>query len=261
MTHARRSSRGRDTRTLAHIRALSSHQPLERAAAALFLSDGPIWSPADLVRAAGVSEPARIADQLRQEGRLVELAVSATRKVSLHRDRLSDWSVQVQRVLNEMHDDQPLRRHMDRAELSSRLSWLDTGVLARILERLEKDKQVSMTETGVGLCSRGPQLSTSEQSFLDAMVARFQADHFQPPTEKELRQEPSAKELDVRSLLDLAVANGDLVHLSGPIYLHAGNEATMRERIRERFAETEGLTVSDIRELLNTSRKFRGADL
>jgi selenocysteine-specific elongation factor len=248
--------RGKDERALVVSEQLKSDLPLERAEAALYLSAGRPWSADDLVRTTGISDPADIAKQLRENGTLIELSISATRTLTLHRQSLEDWSAQVEKVLNQLHDEQPLRRLIDRAELISRLSWIEPSVLSRLLERLSSQETVTLTETAVGLGHRGPQLTQADQLFLDSIVQRFQVTGFQPPTEKEIRQEANSKQIDVRSLIDLATADGDLVHISGPIYLHAEHEAKLRNVVRECMAEADGMTVSDIRELLGTSRKF-----
>ena len=247
--------RSKDKQKLKFVEKLKSERPLDRAEAALFLSGGKPWHTNDLVRTAGIFAPADIADQLREKGTLVELSVSATRTLSLHRLLFADWSEQVERVLNQLHDEQPLRRLIDRAELASRLNWIESGVLTQLLARLTSQDKVTMTKTRLGLCSRGPQLNQAQQQFLESLVKRFQMAGFQPPTEKELCQENKDKSVDVRSLLDLATADGELVHINGPIYLHAEYETKLRDVVRMCLTESSGLAVSDIREALGTSRK------
>jgi selenocysteine-specific elongation factor len=54
----------------------------------------------------------------------------------------------------------------------------------------------------------------------------------------------------------LAVAEGDLVEINQEMYLHRDDEARLRSLIGAALAGNEGLTVSEIREVLNTSRKY-----
>ena len=57
-------------------------------------------------------------------------------------------------------------------------------------------------------------------------------------------------------LLALAAANGDLVEVNSDYYLHADVDRAIRERLTIAFSGGTGLTVSQIREILNTSRKY-----
>jgi selenocysteine-specific elongation factor len=54
----------------------------------------------------------------------------------------------------------------------------------------------------------------------------------------------------------LCVAQGDLVHLVDNLFLHRDVEAKMRQQVQIALADGRKLTVSEIRELLATSRKF-----
>ena len=55
----------------------------------------------------------------------------------------------------------------------------------------------------------------------------------------------------------LAAANGDLVALTNEVYLHAEVESGVRQQLRDALAaSSNGLTLSEIREILETTRKY-----
>jgi len=60
----------------------------------------------------------------------------------------------------------------------------------------------------------------------------------------------------VPQLIALAVANGELVAISSDYYLHADVDRATRARLATSLSGGAGLTVSQIREILNTSRKY-----
>ena len=57
-------------------------------------------------------------------------------------------------------------------------------------------------------------------------------------------------------LLALAAANGDLVEISDDYYMHSDVEQQSKETLAEKLAEGTGMTMSEIRETLQTSRKY-----
>jgi selenocysteine-specific elongation factor len=60
----------------------------------------------------------------------------------------------------------------------------------------------------------------------------------------------------LQRLLTLATAQGDLVSIDGAIYLHADREAEMRRVVGDLIGKQGGATVAQIRETLQSSRKF-----
>jgi selenocysteine-specific elongation factor len=56
--------------------------------------------------------------------------------------------------------------------------------------------------------------------------------------------------------LALAASDGDLVEINSEYYLHAGVDRELKERLRSELASGEGLTLSQIREMFNTTRKY-----
>ena len=57
-------------------------------------------------------------------------------------------------------------------------------------------------------------------------------------------------------MIQLAAADGQLVEVSPELYFHADVEKQFRERLAAELADSKGLTLSEIREMLNTTRKY-----
>jgi selenocysteine-specific elongation factor len=106
------------------------------------------------------------------------------------------------------------------------------------------------------LAGHGPKLTPNEQKLLVQLVDRFRLAGWQPPSVKECQQQAAKHQAAVPQLLTLAVANGDLVEVGPDFYLHVEVERQSRQQLRDRLAGSAGLTVSEIREILNTSRKY-----
>jgi selenocysteine-specific elongation factor len=52
------------------------------------------------------------------------------------------------------------------------------------------------------------------------------------------------------------MAMGELVSIDGAIYLHSANEAKLRSVVAEAISREGAVTVSQVREALQTSRKY-----
>jgi selenocysteine-specific elongation factor len=87
-------------------------------------------------------------------------------------------------------------------------------------------------------------------------VAAFLAGGFQPPDPKSFAGQAGGNAANLKDLFDVCVAEGELVPIAADIFLHATVEADMRRRISERLVSGPGIAVSEIRDLLGTTRKY-----
>ena len=57
-------------------------------------------------------------------------------------------------------------------------------------------------------------------------------------------------------LLALAAANGDLVEIAAGYYLHREADRQLQDLLRKQLTDGHGATLSEIREILATTRKY-----
>jgi selenocysteine-specific elongation factor len=91
---------------------------------------------------------------------------------------------------------------------------------------------------------------------LGQLVEQFKQAGFQPPTIKECESSAQKNKASVASLVSLAAAEGDLVQVSAEFFLHRDVEQALRDTLTAEFSRSGGLTLSQIRELLSTTRKY-----
>ncbi len=236
---------------------LRDEDDTKRAAAAGYFAGTQPWSMTDLARLAGIDNPEKICEQLVEQGEFVQLKINAQRHLLWHKETLEELSQTIESCLAKMHDREPLRSTVDRSRLTHQLSYCaDGAVLEYVLRRMAKAKRVRLNERGVGLAGRGPQLSKSETQLLTELINKFKAAGCQPPTVKECEASATKNKASVASLVQLAATEGDLVEVSSDFYLHRDVEQDLRDRLKQEIAEQGGLTLSQIRELMSTSRKY-----
>jgi selenocysteine-specific elongation factor len=242
---------------LKRLNDLTSSDPLARASSAVYFGGSGIRGGQDFARVAGIDDARPVVAELRARGELLVLSVSDHRQVYVHAQRLDESAERVVNVLSKWHDQHPLQIGVERSSLIHQFADMgDAVVVETVLAQMQKAGRLRVTDRLVGLADRGPQLSKGEQELLGQLIARYKAAGFQPPSLKECEQAATKHQKSIRSLLTLATGNGDLVEIGDGLYLHAETERELRRRLSEAFAERPELTMSEIREILGTSRKY-----
>jgi selenocysteine-specific elongation factor len=158
------------------------------------------------------------------------------------------------------------RHHRSHPELPGRpldavTGWLErvTGhkALARpVLDEFLERKRVSRIGSFICAPSFAPSLTPSDEKLLSGMIEEIRSGGFQPPGLAELKVARAADRKRLARLATLAVAIGELVPIDAAIYLHAEYESKLRSIVGDLIGRTGGATVSQVRETLNSSRKF-----
>lgn len=141
------------------------------------------------------------------------------------------------------------------------LGWLErvtkNRALARpLLDHFQATKKVRLLGKFVCLPAFAPAISAADEKTLVAFVAEVRAGRFQPVTSTEYSESHGVDRKRMQKLLTLAVTQGELISIDGTIYLHADTEAEMRRIVARCIAEHGSATVAQIREALQSSRKF-----
>ena len=242
---------------LEQLAELWSEDQSVRASAALLFAGWRPWRPEDLARTAGVDDIEGVCRQLVERGELVEITAGPTRTVRIHRLVLEEFFGRVEGALEKMHEQYPLRSLLDRGRLASRFAWLGSNALVdALLRRMAEAGRITLSERGIALAGHRPKLSTRERELLEAIVEIYRRSAFQPPTLGQVQDRVSGNRAVVAELIELAAADGRLVEISADFHLHAETERELRETLARRLSGGEGLTVSQIREILKTTRKY-----
>jgi selenocysteine-specific elongation factor len=150
---------------------------------------------------------------------------------------------QTQRALANYHAQHPLEKGMPREQLRAHLS-------------LTPDVFDSFVAMGDDIVAEGAVVRTAshrvvldpeQQRRRDEIIEIVGKGGFAPPLEKELPADPTL----LRSLIE----SGDFVRI-GDFLLTAENARAARTRVRDHISHHGPITVSEIRDLLGTTRKY-----
>lgn len=245
-----------DTLALGYLRDLTLDDPVSRASASLFFAGLRNWHPEDLARTAGIDDPSEVTAQLAEQGLLCEVRLSPTRTQVLHRDVLQQLCLRVEQVLETLHQRHPLRTSIDRQMVTQAFRYLDEAMLNHALATLRETGQIRTTDRGVALKGHGPKLSQNERKLLASLVETYRQAGMAAPTVKQVQQQTTKNQGSVPQLIALAEANGDLIAITPEYYLHTDVDRDLRATLSAQLSNSPGLTLSQIRELLKTTRKY-----
>jgi len=239
------------------IRKLAGSDPKERASASLFLSDDPNWSPESLPRTAGVVHPEDVYHQLLAEDKLLEVKLSVTRNAIVHRQRFELLAERVIKVLRRLHEQHPLKFSHPRQSLDAEFLYLNQPELLKaVVTELKNQKKLMLRNETVSLVGFGPKLSKGETQLISELVQTVKDYGLQPLTPKELQLTARKNRDSVPQLLNLACENGDLAKVGDGMYFHQDVLTETKSRIADEIQKNGGLTMSQIRQLLDISRKY-----
>ena len=121
---------------------------------------------------------------------------------------------------------------------------------------MKSEDQIRLSPTGIGLTGCGPKLSKNEQALLNNIISWFRGDGLTPPTAAECQQRATKNKDAVPQLLTLATNNGDLVEIGKDFFLHAQVLEEVKSKLRALFDTKPQLTMADIRDCLQSTRKY-----
>lgn len=152
-------------------------------------------------------------------------------------------------TLQAFHASRPLRLGMPREELKSRLK-LDQRMFNTVLRELSTKAQI-VEEGGVlRLAVHSIRLNPRQQQIMDELLSRFRQAKNSPPSVKESLAQVGDELYQAALDLDL------LVQVSLEVVFTRTAYDSMRSRILQALEQQGEITVAQVRDMLDTSRKY-----
>jgi selenocysteine-specific elongation factor len=216
-------------------------------------------APVNEIVARSRLEPQPAAEALMElagSGQLVLLEEgTASSRSDLLAMALPHWNSLRERSLGAVaayHESFPLRRGMPREELKSRLK-LTARVFQALLRKLTGEQSIAQAGTSVCLPSHAVKFDATQQVKVEALLRKFSANPFSPPSMKESQAE--AGEEVVGALVEL----GELLPVSQDIVFRRSDYDVMVAKIKAALAQGGQLSLAEVRDLFKTSRKYAQA--
>jgi selenocysteine-specific elongation factor len=217
------------------------------------------WSPPDTERIALATGVARdtVADHLQTLQNAGELTTLDGTRQPLSVRFLEGFERRCTTWLAGYHQRHPDDPGCLRESYLGFLERKSNRTLARaMLDRLIARKAVRALGRYVCLPQFAPALSAEDERVMEQVLELLRAAAHQPPALAELVQQTGATRQRVEKVTKVAVALGELVRVDANIVLHAACAQDMRSLLTELYTASGPFTVSQLRNALNTSRKF-----
>ncbi len=151
----------------------------------------------------------------------------------------------VSQALTTYHRQFPLRSGMPKEELRSKLK-VSAGSFPPMLQLLVKDGVLVEDVKAVRLSSHRIELSAKQKAMVDAYLKSLAQNPYSPPSDLAIDAE----------LLDVLVDQQQVVKVSDNVVFVASAYKEMLDRIMSRLKSQGKITVAEVRDMFQTSRKY-----
>jgi selenocysteine-specific elongation factor len=201
--------------------------------------------------------------ELLDSGQMISLGADPLQKPSTFVASRAFWQLSAQRVVQEIenyHQSYPLRHGIPREELKSRL-----GIAAKIFDALLADMKSSGQISELSLRSQLPgqnplpvikrpefevQFSGEQRSLVDGLLKKFAAEPNAPPSIKE------SLAVVGEELYNALIDQGQLIPLSGEVVYRWDDYQNIVADVRNILSEKGSISVAEVRDHFNTSRRY-----
>jgi selenocysteine-specific elongation factor len=149
-------------------------------------------------------------------------------------------------ILQDYHRKFPARPGMPRVELASRQKLSKQSA---VMERLVADGVMNEEGLAVRLPSHRVQLTPAQQAKIDAFLKALALNPYSPPTDQ----------LPEPDLLNLLIERRQVVKVSESVVFAAAAYDKMVERVLAHIKANGKITLAEVRDLFQTSRKYAQA--
>jgi selenocysteine-specific elongation factor len=197
----------------------------------------------------------KILQKLREKGKAFTLD-SETRHL-LHLDFYEMLKQRALQVLGDFHHKKPLEPGLQKAELFSRMSrMINEKTFQAILDRLVREEKICVEEKLVRLAEHKIRLSTEEDKAVRSIEELYRRAAHKPPYSRSLPQELGLDPKLVSDLLRHLTETNRLVHIQGDLFMNPDVLEQAKEKIRAVLGEKGEFSITEIKELLNSTRKY-----
>jgi selenocysteine-specific elongation factor len=157
-------------------------------------------------------------------------------------------------ALSAYHRTHPLRKGMPREELRSRLQERTPGLSGRlfnqVIARTVYEGIISENEASIWSSDHAVQFTPEQQQRIDDLMARFRRTPYITPSFTECVSQLGEE------LLGALIESGTLIRLSAEVVYMAETVAEMRVRVIDQIRQHGSVTIAQVRDLLDISRKY-----
>ncbi|MFH1447008.1 MAG: SelB C-terminal domain-containing protein, partial [Chloroflexota bacterium] len=195
----------------------------------------------------------QIVNVLLDKGLLISLSANTDQSASNMRIMTqAAWLREAERVtslLTEFHQESLLREGMPREALRAKLN-MDSGIFELIVNKLARESKINVSGTIISLENHKITLSNEQKGEVKDFFQKFNAAPFNPPGFKE------SQELLGEDLLNALILTDRLIRVSDDIIFTPDAYQQMGTMVKERLYQNGSISLTELRDHFQTSRRF-----
>ena len=164
----------------------------------------------------------------------------------------NDLQNKILAIVESYHKTYPLRRGIPREELKSRLK-LSARIFNAVIKRLITDRLLRDYSARLGKPGHEITFNREEQAKAQALMHKFEQNPFSPPSVKDSQTEIGEEALN--ALLE----RDELIFVSPEVVFRKQDYDSMVATIRDQLIRNGKITLAEVRDQFNTSRKYAQA--
>jgi selenocysteine-specific elongation factor len=168
---------------------------------------------------------------------------------------LPHWNTlhrKVMGIVESYHKTYPLRRGIPREELKSRLK-LSSRVFNALITNYYLRNFLKDANNFIARPDHAVKFDSVQQAKVHTLMRKFEQNPFSPPGIKELQTEVD------QEILNALIESNEFITVSSDVIFRKQDYDLMVERIKKEIQQKEKITLSEVRDLFGTSRKYAQA--
>jgi selenocysteine-specific elongation factor len=168
---------------------------------------------------------------------------------------LPHWNAlreKIRQTVESYHQNYPLRRGIPREELKSRVKLaarpFNASITKLIADHFLIDRSAFLAKP-----EHEVRFDNNQQAQVQVLMRKFEQNPYSPPSVKDCQTEIGAE------LLNALIESGQLIVVSSEVIFRKQDYDFMVDRIKQELQHLERITLSEVRDLFNTSRKYAQA--
>lgn len=167
------------------------------------------------------------------------------------------WADEITKLLNSYHREFPLREGYPKEELRSRkFQAFNNKVFQLLLLEMEKDGPLRVTPQAVALKSFNFGPNPEQETQIARIRGMLKEALFLPPSWADLCRGAGLSEAPGAELLQYLLRTGEMVKVAEDLYFQREVLLEAREKVAGTLREKGEISVGEMRDLLQTSRKY-----
>ncbi len=194
-------------------------------------------------------------EQLIQQGQIIN--TSKQEIAVIHRTHYQGLVTRILEILEQFHTQCPLKIGMQKEELRKKLPpELAASIFQQVLDEQMAAGTIQVEQNRVRKSTYHLRLTPQQQHIQHTLEEVYLSSSFQPPGRKDALQKSGIPEKEGMELFNLLVDTGVLVRIEEDIYYHQTILKEMTHTIIEYLKRHHEISVGDVKNLFQTSRKY-----